>query len=285
MRGVGLVLVVVACAAAGCLFRADRPSVPAIVRSLAPPQAPEGVIVESILIEQARGDRFIDRDIWANALPIGLPETRALFAENGLRVGTLTGTLPSRFHTLLESDTDTVMPQRLTFHQRKDAVVPTAGPIATAKFDVLTDVGARPKALDLGQVRCGLLVRPEVAPAGRVKVWCEPQLQHGSKQSWLRPNEDGTQFTKFEEVPLERFATLGFEVTLGPQEYLIVGWPTEQTGTLGELMFAVDSLDRPRQRLLVIRCHQANPQSGRDLPPITGSLKKPSVAAITAGRK
>ena len=83
MRRAGL-LVLLACASAGCFLRGDRPSASAIVRSLAPPLPAEGLLVESVLVEQALGDPFLDRGLWVGSLPVGGPETRALLASAGL---------------------------------------------------------------------------------------------------------------------------------------------------------------------------------------------------------
>src|SRR5215218_8216679 len=113
MRGAALGLLALACAA-GCFGRNARPTVPQIVRSLAPPLPVEGLLVESVLIEQPAGDRFLDRALWDGVQPLGQPETRALLAENGLRVGVITGTGPQKFQTLLDSNSDTVSPQRMT---------------------------------------------------------------------------------------------------------------------------------------------------------------------------
>jgi hypothetical protein len=280
MRRAGLALVMLVCATvvAGCLDR--RPTVPSIVRSMAPPIQVEGIVVDSVLIEQPRGDSFLDRELWASALPAGQPETRALFAENGLRVGIISGSPPQRFQALLDSESDTVSPQRLTFHLRKELVVPTAGPFEVCKFAVLTDLAGKPSPFELKQARSGVLVRPLAAPDRRVKLWCEPQVQHGTQQEWFRPTEDGTQFARTQEVPLEKFAELGFDAIIGPDDYLIIGWSAEETESLGEVLFAAEVGDRPRQRILVIRARQVTPMGAPDLPPIAGSAKRPAVASI-----
>jgi hypothetical protein len=287
MRQAWLALVVLVCAVvgSGCLLPSNRPTVPEIVRALTPPQQLEGFVVDSVIIEQVRGDQFIDHDLWASVLPVGLPETRALFAENGLRAGILTGTPPKRFQCLFDSDADTVSPQRMTFNLRKDAVIPTAGPFDTSNFTVLLELGGKPKTVELKQAKGGVLVRPQTAPDGRVKLWCEPQVQHGTKQEWFRPNEDVTEFAKHEEVPVKKYVALGFDAILGSDDYLVIGWSAEQTATLGEVLFSAEVDKRLRQRLLVIRARLVLPQGATDLPQIGGPLKRPAVASIAASPK
>lgn len=213
----------------------------------------EGLRVLSVLIERPLGDAFLDRDLWTFAHAPLPPETNVVLAENGLRVLVLGGNLPPAFQKLLESDADTVNPHGLTFANRQNAVLPTAGPIDRCEFEVLPDLAGKKKDVKLAQARCGIAIRPEQTVDGRVKVWCEPQIQHGERQDWWRPTSDGTQFVVQGEAPVERYPTLGFEVTLGQDEYLIVGWPAAAKRTLGSALFAVEANGRPRQRVLVIR--------------------------------
>ena len=89
---------------------------------------------------------------------------------------------------------------------------------------------------------------------------------------------DGTQFVVEGELPLERYPALGFAVLLGPGEYLLIGWPADQPGTLGAAMFAVEAAGRPRQRVLVIRGGRPDPTPD-DLPAVTTPARRPSIAA------
>jgi hypothetical protein len=269
---------VICAAAAGCLTRADRPSGAAVARSLAPVVPVEGVYLESVILERPAGDRFLDRDLWADVLPVGTQEGRALLTENGLRAGVLAGSLPQRFQTLLESETEAINGRGLTFAMRKEEVVPTSGPHPRCEFGLLADLAGKRAAVSLKEARCGILVRPEAQPDGRVKVCCEPQIQHGERREWLRPSADGTGFVKFEEVPLARYGVLAFDAPLGRNEFLVIGWPADQPDTLGEALFAVSANGQPRQRVLVIRARQLNPGAPTDLPAL-GPTRRPSIAA------
>jgi len=126
-----------------------------------------------------------------------------------------------------------------------------------------------------------VLVRPERAADGRVKVWCEPQVQHGDRTDWFRPTADGTEFVKQGEVPVERYPGLGFEVLLGVNDYLLIGWPAETDATLGAALFGVEANGRPRQRVLVVRAGWGGSRAS-DLPPIPRHRGRPSIAAEVA---
>ena len=273
--------VVAALVAAGCRGRGER-AASAVARSFAPVQQTEGVYLETVILERPVGDRFLDRDLWAATQPVGSPETKVLLSENGLRVGVLAGTLPQHFQKLLESDAETLSGRGLTFATRKEDVLPVSGPHERCEFDLLADLAGKRTAVALTQARCGLFVRPEATADRRVRVWCEPQIQHGERREWLRPSADGTGFVKYDEVPLARYPALAFDATIGPGEYIVVGAAADQPDALGAALFGVEANGQPRQRVLVIRARQVNPGGPTDLPSL-GPGRRPSVAA-EAGR-
>ena len=51
-----------------------------------------------------------------------------------------------------------------------------------------------------------------------MEVYCEPRIRHGEASDRYRPNEDGTDFVKTEEMPLEKFPKVGIGALLGPGE-------------------------------------------------------------------
>lgn len=263
----------------------DQPIRPNVVRSMAPALPADSLIVDSILLERPLGDAFLDREIWTAASPVSTPEIRSLLEENGLRVGILSGILPAKFQEILETKADVVAPPNMmTFNNRKEAVIPTAGPFEECKFDLLADLAGKPETISLKQARCGILVRPQVMEEGRVKVWCEPRIQHGDSVLRYRPSEDGTQFTKFEEIPTEKYPALGFEVILKADECLIIGSISEQQGTVGTTLFDVEANGNPRQRLVVIRSRQVNVSATADLPTITPPGRRPIATQSTSSK-
>jgi hypothetical protein len=112
-----------------------------------------------------------------------------------------------------------------------------------------------------------------------VKLWCEPQIQHGEQIDRFHPTADFTGFAVDKEVPLERFPGLGFEVVIAPNEYLVIGWPAAAQGTLGSVLFGVEANGQPKQRALVIRAEAI------EFPPATpapGTKNRPAIAAEVA---
>jgi len=274
-RAGGALLVAVFAAAVGCQWwpRADRPG-PA--RASLPAAAPDGAYVESVLIERPLGDDVLDRELWTTAKPPLPAETDVILAENGLRVRVVSGALPAAFRRLLE--TDAVDPHGFTFGSRPDVVLPTATPPDPCSFRVLPDLAGGRRDVTLKGARCGILVRPTWGGDGRLKVYCEPQLQHGERADVYRPNGDGTGLTVTGEIPVERYPGLGFELTLGPDDHLVIGSPAAAAGTLGEAALTAEADGQPRQRVLLIRGGWRGPPPTDDAP-----RGRRAVAAVAAG--
>jgi hypothetical protein len=62
-----------------------------------------------------------------------------------------------------------------------------------------------------------------------------------------------------EQLPTESYAALGFEVTLAPNEYILVGGRFDKPETLGHQCFVRADETKPVQRLLVIRTSRPAP--------------------------
>jgi hypothetical protein len=229
-----------------------------------------------VLVERPVGDAVLDRDLWAAARPPLPAETLALLEENGLRVRVFTGSLPPDFRKLL--DADAVDPHGFTFGSRPDVVVPTSTPPDPCTYRVLPDLAGARTDVTLKAAACGILVRPAWGGDGRLKVWCEPHVQHGEKESRFEPNGDGTGFALTGEVPTERYPGLGFEVVLGPDDHLVIGSPAAADGTLGSAAFTADAGTVVKQRVLLIRGGWRGPPPAADQP-----RGRRAVAAVAAG--
>jgi hypothetical protein len=242
------------------------------------PAAPGAVLVKVALIDQPLGDPFLDRDLWAAGVSPATPETRALLAENGLRAVVLAGILPERFEQLVRSESAVVNPQLLTFSNRPSAVIPTRS-VPDCKYTVLADLGGSRADVALANATAGMSVAPKPIAGGRVKVGCEPRVQHGDRQERIRPNGDGTAFTLQGELPVEEYPWLGFEATLGPNDWLAVGGFANQPDTVGGALFRADANGAPRQRVLVLRVGHVRETPPDDLPAIGKPRGGPSIAA------
>jgi hypothetical protein len=246
------VAAVCALAAVGCLPRYDE--LKTQFGRLRKAGEAGGVVLHTALLDQPAGEPFLARDIWA-AVDQSLPADRkAILDENGLRAGRLVGaTAPPAFHQLLWSEFTCINPRELTLRDRATTIVPVVGPLDRTSFRALKALSGEPVRYDLTQAAGGLAVTAQVDAAGKVKLTCEPQVQHGERKDWLRPTADGVGLAWHGEKPLERFPTLAFDLTLAPDEFLVVGTPAGRDDTLGAMLFRPDAGHRVRQRVLVVR--------------------------------
>jgi hypothetical protein len=272
--------VVVALAAVGCFSLPKETAASwfdryGVFGGSAPPASK--VFLQTTLIDQPAGDPYLTHDLWLTTGKPLAPDRAALLAENGIRVGLIDGNPPPEFLRLVTSELHTVRPTQLTCTPGDSKVVPVNGPVARAEFGVAAEIGTARTVFDLPAAECGLAVTPTAADGGRVKLAFEPRIQHGAKQGWLRPTADGTGFAWRDGKPIEAFAKLGGEVTLGPKDYLLVG-PTElPLGKLGGAFFV--NPDAGRMRVLVIRAWR-----GPEPTDATTTSRK-AVAAQASGSK
>jgi hypothetical protein len=256
-RWAGGVAVAAALSAVGCLSLSNGPTAGnwfdkyGVFGGSAPPA--HKVFLQTTLIDQPAGDPYLTHDLWAGAGKPVPPDRAALLAENGIRVGRIDGNPPPEFLKLVTSERHTVHPTQRTCSPGDTKVVPVNGPIPRTEFGVTTEIGAAPTPFNLSAAECGLAVTPAAAEDGRVLLAFEPRIQFGQKQGWLRLTTDGTGFAWRDAKPSEAFTRLGWEATLGPKDYLIIG-PTEQpVGALGGTLFVNPEGGIGRMRVLVVR--------------------------------
>ena len=253
----------VACAllaAAGCWPHALN-----LRRPEKPPAAPApqaaGFMLRTTLIDRPAGDEYLARGLWDSATQPLPHELAARLARNGVRVGVLSGVLPGEFATLIAAEGVLLDPMDRMCPPGEAKLVPVCGPVGSAAFDYWADVAGAGQLLRLAEVEGGLGVRPGFE-AGRVKLACEFQLQHGAKQAFLKPTEDGSQFTQRSQKSLERLSELDFAVTLNEGDYLLVGATESPAGTLGAVLFVDPEAARPRQRVLSVRAFATGKSAG-----------------------
>ena len=251
-QALGLFGGTLAAAAAGCFPRVEDIR-PKAIWSRFGGSTPNDMLLRTMLVERAAGDAYLSNELWAGATRPLTHELSTLLAHNGFLVGIHSGVLPGEFERLMHTESSVVDPKERTFRPGKSRVVPIHGPIPLMQCKVLADLAADPAARTYTALECGLSVTANPIHADRVKLLCEPQVQFGDKELSLKPTADNSQFTRQERKPLETFNTLTFEVTLGPDDYLLFG-PTENPADrLGQAYFVPVTAERARQRVLIVR--------------------------------
>jgi hypothetical protein len=265
-----VVLVALAASLGGCLpFRGDR-SARDLIQSYSPfaaSPAKDKAVLRTVLLDQPTGDPYLTTHLWATTLKPLPPETAALLAENGVRVGVFPSNPPAELLERIEAGEATVRPNETTAGLGEGKVLPINGPVPTAAFRSFADIGAEPTAFELANAQMGFHVTAAAGENGKLKLTFEPRAQHGERQGWLRPTIDGTGFAWLDQKEMDKFPKLAFEVAVTPGEFLVVG-PTERpAGKLGGAWFVADANDGSRMRVLVVRAWRG---ANAPTPPVPG---------------
>ncbi|QEL17178.1 hypothetical protein [Limnoglobus roseus] len=244
-------------AVVGCLpFRGER-SAQDIVKNYNPfglvtAVTKDKLVLRTVLLEQPTGDPYLTTGLWTSTLKPLPPETAALLAENGLRVGVFPSNPPAELLERINTGT-TVRPNETTVGIAEAKILPINGPVTQAAFQAVADIGAEPNKLDLTNAQFAFNVTANTADNGKVRLTFEPRAQHGQRQGWLRPTLDGAGFSWLDQKEAERFPKLTFDVMLSPGEFLVVG-PTERPANkVGGAWFVGGDTDLSRMRVLVVR--------------------------------
>jgi hypothetical protein len=226
--------------------------------------AADVIQVEVSLVERPPADPFINQELWTLADEQIVPlERKALLEENGFRVGQLGGNTPAGLLTLLTSERSNVNPRRLFVHAGQPTRV-VLGPTAPlCSFRIQQD--GEPDDVSLEKAQCAFNMVASLAKDGRTRLQFTPQVRHGEKTLAPRPAVDGSGFILQEEWPTKSYASLDWEVTLGANQYVVVGARFDRPETLGYQCFLRREESAPIQRLLVIRTWRMTAPSAAEI--------------------
>jgi hypothetical protein len=217
--------------------------------------------MEVALLEVAAGDQSLGNGLWTFVDESTVPlEKKDVLEGNGFRVGQVSKTPPAELLDLLTSPRSNPSPRHVLVHSGKTGKDRAGKPLELgpprqkSRFQVRQDQGEQPADVELEQAQCCLLVVPALTEDGRTRLTFTPQVRHAGRDPmpW-RPNADHSGWTRQLEQAVESYPALGWEVTLAPGEYVLVGARRNRPGTLGHECFVRNDEPTPVQRLLVIR--------------------------------
>lgn len=216
------------------------------------PAAADVIEVRVALVERPPDDPVINQELWALADEQIIPlEQKAALEENGFRVGQIGGNTPAGLLTLLTSGRSNVNPRCLYVHAGHP--VPVAlGPIAPAcSFEM--EQNGEVANVSMQKAQCAFSLVSSLTNDGRTRLQFTPEVHYGQKALVPRAAEDGSGFILQEEWPTKTYGSLAWEVTLSPNQYIVVGARCDRPETLGYQCFVRRDESVPVQRLLVIR--------------------------------
>jgi hypothetical protein len=274
--------VLIALLAAGCL-PARQGSETSFVAHRFPDNARGDVVrVDVAVIERPAGDYYLNRTLWdlADEQTVDL-ERKSALNDNGFRVGVIGGLLPADLLALLTSSRSCADPHRLQLRAGNSTPIALGPEHAHCSYTLYA--GARAVPVELKNARCLLQLEPVPIEGGRTTLRFTPVVKHGPAKREPRVVHEASGEYRWDmefHQAAETYASLSWEVTVAPEEYVVVGTRLDREDTPGQLFFVDTESATPTQRLLVIR-------TGRFLPEESPAEQGPAGAvaplALQAG--
>jgi hypothetical protein len=256
---------------AGCISgQSLRPKGLARQPLLSLPQGPDVVQLHVAVVERRLGDPYINKIMWASTdeQAAGL-EQLALLENNGFRVGQVIGNMPSELLRMVENERYCGNQKAWFLRVGSPTPINLGPPLAACSYRVQYDDYCREVSAE--QARCKLLIEPTLTADGRTRLRFTPQVDHGEA---IMTFEAVPEFSSWDcQVKQQSlvYPELSWEVTLAPNEWLVVGTHLSQPRSLGYQAFVNEEGGTPIQRLLVLRTNRpALADSGGDIPTPAG---------------
>jgi hypothetical protein len=226
---------------------------------------PDAVQVEVALIERRVGDSTVDRDLWTftDEQAVDLVQ-KAVLEDNGVRVGLVVGMTPSGLQDLLTSQR-ACSGRHYLLGPGKAASIELGTAVPHCQFKVLRQ--GDPVEISLDEAQFVVRVLPSLTADGRTRLHFTPQVKFGENQRDFRVAEDGSGMYLQINRPAKTFEAVSWDVTVGPNQWVLIGGRSEAGGRLGQAFFVHADGAAPVQWLLAIRTNRAAAGSGEELTP------------------
>jgi hypothetical protein len=250
----------------GCILEGPTTTWLGRPRLLQGPTGSDVIQLDVAVLEGSVGNRPFNRDLWTLADEQGIPpEIEAVLEANGLRVGQIGGLAPPELQTLLASERSCVRSRRIQLRSGTPRTLVLGPAVTQGRFEIHENGHDIPVTLDKSS--CVLRVIPTLAADGRTRLQFIPEVQRKSTPVPAANDAGSPAWERAASVDLQgrdqessqRFASLSWEITLPPNDYLLIGGRYDRPNTLGWQSFIRTDEDAPVQRLLVIRTTRSSP--------------------------
>ena len=241
--------------AAGCVTtHAPEPAPPRRVERpllTAPAVADDLVFIDIAVLERPVGDFYVNSPLWKFAdEQVIAPDRRAVIEDNGLRLGLIGGTLPAELQDLLGSKRSCPDPRRIQTHAGTVTSLNVGTTLPECQFGLHED--GKTTAVRLQQADCVLRVTPTFAEGAQTRLQVVPEVLHGGTTLLPRPAADRSGWELHQHRAAEGCPAAGWDVTLAPGQYLVIGGRFDRPDTLGHRMF-IRPEPNPVQYVVILR--------------------------------
>jgi hypothetical protein len=185
--------------------------------------------------------------------------------------------LPSDLLALLTSGRSCSEPHRVQMRAGGSTPVDVGSERTCCQFTLCRAGAATP--IELKNASCLLELVATPAEDGRVELRFTPVVRHGSARREARAVRDASGERRWDvEVhrATEQYSALSWEITVRPEEYVVVGTRLDREDSLGHRFFVDSESSSPTQRVLVIRSGRISSET--DVSPANSSGAVPPLA-------
>ncbi len=212
----------------------------------------DAVALELVLIERPYTDQNFQK-VWNRIDEQALEyEKRVYLADNGFRVGVVSGTVPEDLQKLINDPINPFGRRLRSFliHESVSIPLPDDRPSISVKS---VDSKKKEHTQTYENARLMFGVKATRLESGEYKLVITPEIDAKDNTHWTP-----TGSTLFKEPT--PFPEAAWEVKLHSKECLVIG-ATREEGTLGHAYFHFEGTIRPVQRLLVVRVFHPDPDA------------------------
>lgn len=284
VRQIGVLILLLVLAASGCqLFSGDHESLHGQSLLKPAPVSPDSVAMEIIWARFPANDPVLEDAAWRDIDEAHIdPAVRRELANNGLRAGIISGSMPPAISKVLhqgessESTADAKAKDAAKSKQAQAAEL-LAEPIVhgrscrlrrNQRFEVqasevypslplLISGGAELGGRTFEQAQAIYALRVDPRPDRTALVELTPELHHGAPR-WRYTGEGGAMHQDIRK-DREVFDSLRLTAKLCPGETLVLMSLPDAGSRLGHYFHTVDSADGPQQKLILIRLAEIPP--------------------------
>ena len=178
--------------------------------------------VDVALIESPVGDRYLNEDLWTVADDQVLTlERKSLLEDNGFRIAQVGGIPPAQLQALLTSERSCIDSRRFHLHANTPTPISLGSPISECSFQVHQSGAEQPVTLE--HASCSLLIVPTLGAEGKTQLLFTPQIESGNPEKFYGAAPDRSAWILQEQRPTVKYTALSWELSLDPNEYVVVG--------------------------------------------------------------
>lgn len=242
----------------GCLNQKSQRSSSLLARlPLTGPVGEDVIQIDLAIVECPFGDRYLNVGLWelADEQVIKPLARKTILDHNGFRVCTIGGLAPGKLLELLTSRRTCPSPRRIRLRAGTPMPVLFGDVLPTCSFETWHDKDQVEK-VECQQAQCFLQVVPTLTSEGDVTLEFTPHIKHGKLTLGPRPRQEPSGLLRWEwgeNQPEEVYTALRWQLTVPPNEYVVVGTLLDKVDRLGYRFFVSREGERPVQRLLVLR--------------------------------